>query len=96
MISPLIILVSFFSSSISLLIQRKHLLISLLSLEAIILSLACLIIFSIGRITQWDPFLFIIILTFGACEARLGLSLLVVTTRSIGSDIVNSLTSSKC
>ena len=96
MTSPFIIIISFFSSAISLLAQRKHLLISLLSLEAIILSIACFIIFSIGSTIQWNPFLFIVVLTFGACEASLGLSLLVIITRSTGSDIIKTLSSSKC
>nr|YP_001994400.1 NADH dehydrogenase subunit 4L [Terebellides stroemii]ABW76480.1 NADH dehydrogenase subunit 4L [Terebellides stroemii] len=96
MTSPFIMIISFFSSTASLLIQRKHLLMSLLSLEAMMLSMACFIMFSIGSTIQWNPFLFIVVLTFGACEASLGLSLLVIITRTSGSDMMKTLSSSKC
>ena len=36
------------------------------------------------------PSISIVILTFGACEARLGLRLIVKISRSSGSDIVTS------
>lgn len=42
------------------------------------------------------PQLRIIILTFGACEARLGLRIIVLISRTYGSDKLNSLTINKC
>ena len=38
----------------------------------------------------------IILLTFGACEARLGLSLIVIISRYYGRDIFKSLSTNKC
>lgn len=38
----------------------------------------------------------IIILTFGACEASLGLRLIVLISRYYGRDILKSLNSIKC
>lgn len=81
---------------LSLIIQRKHLLISLLCLERIILTLIPFLTFTIGSAPQNNTFLFIILLTLGACEASLGLALLVSITRSFGRDLVNLLTINKC
>lgn len=38
----------------------------------------------------------IVLLTFGACEASLGLSLIVIISRFYGSDILKSLSINKC
>ena len=81
---------------ISFLIQKKHLLILLLSLEGVILSLVLIlsiISFSLKTINLFTP---IFLLAIGACEAALGLSLLVVITRFYGSDLINSLSINKC
>lgn len=79
-----------------LLIQYNHLLITLLALEGIMLSLVLyvpiIIIFS--RVPL--AFLSLIILTLGACEAALGLSLLVLIARSYGNDLIKSLSINKC
>ena len=70
-------------------IQRHHLLIALLSLEGVILSI---VLFLILNFSSVDSFICIIILTFGACEARLGLACLVLLIRRIGSDQLSILT----
>jgi len=38
----------------------------------------------------------IILLTFGACEASLGLRIIVLMSRSYGSDMIKSLRINKC
>nr|YP_010236200.1 NADH dehydrogenase subunit 4L [Melinna cristata]QTD82974.1 NADH dehydrogenase subunit 4L [Melinna cristata] len=96
MLSFFLIMLMTMTTMFTLVIQRKHLLMSLLALEGMILTLTFLIISSYGVSSTADIFLFIILLTFGACEASLGLALLVTMTRSIGTDMVNLLTSSKC
>nr|BDI12963.1 NADH dehydrogenase subunit 4l [Abarenicola claparedi oceanica] len=84
------------ASIMALIIQRKHLLMSLLALEGMILTLALFLALLMGSISQLETFLCIILLTFGACEASLGLALLVCMTRSYGTDLVKSLTINKC
>nr|YP_009871087.1 NADH dehydrogenase subunit 4L [Siphonosoma cumanense]QKS32599.1 NADH dehydrogenase subunit 4L [Siphonosoma cumanense] len=79
------------SSTLSLLAHRRQFLMALLFLEALALSLATLASFS----TYSNLFMILIILTFAACEASLGLALLVVMTRSFGSDLLLNLTNNK-
>ena len=89
LITPIIVVLS-----ISCVIfQRQHLLIALLALEAIILSLV-LMLFVVIRIS-WS-ILIIVILTFGACEASLGLACITTISRSYGNDRLNSLSLNKC
>jgi NADH-ubiquinone oxidoreductase chain 4L len=92
----IIIQISFYATVIALLSQRHHFLISLLCLEGIILSLVIFIpsLLYISNIPL--PTISIILLTFGACEARLGLRIIVYMSRSYGSDILNSITINKC
>lgn len=65
-------------------IQRNHLLISLMALERIILILILGVIFNRGL--GLEVFIMFTILCFAACEARLGLSCLVSMVRFLGSD----------
>uniref|UniRef100_UPI0030FE96A0 NADH dehydrogenase subunit 4L n=1 Tax=Struwela camposi TaxID=2859449 RepID=UPI0030FE96A0 len=78
----------------TLILQRKHILMSLLALEGSMLTL----VFSMMLLSsiQYNTHLLPLILTFGACEASIGLALLVVLTRSYGSDMVNLMSLSKC
>nr|YP_011004711.1 NADH dehydrogenase subunit 4L [Podonevadne trigona]WPT28351.1 NADH dehydrogenase subunit 4L [Podonevadne trigona] len=80
-----VFLVSFVSN-------RKHLLLTLLTLEGLML-----MVFSLLTLVSlhWSPMpIFILIfLTLVACEGALGLSLLVSVIRTHGSDHVNSLNS---
>lgn len=75
---------------LALLIQQSHFLISLLCLEGIILNIVLLVPIIIYEVSVSIPSISIVILTFGACEARLGLRLIVKISRSSGSDIVTS------
>jgi NADH-ubiquinone oxidoreductase chain 4L len=87
----LLIIFAVFSAIIALLIQRSHFLIALLCLEGIILNIVLLIPLIIYKLAIGIPSIRIVILTFGACEARLGLSLIVKISRSYGSDIMSSI-----
>jgi NADH:ubiquinone oxidoreductase subunit K len=69
---------------------------TLLSLEAITLISVGLIAASIGNTSELDITLFIIVISFAAVEARLGLSILVSISRKAGSELLKSLTSRKC
>lgn len=88
--------ISFYVTTLAIMSQRSHLLISLLCLEGIILRLVLLIPSIIYARNITLPSLSIILLTFGACEARLGLRIIVLISRSYGSDIIKSLTINKC
>lgn len=80
----------------ALLIQQSHLLITLLTLERLILSLVLLVPLTLTYSSIKLRILRIILLSFGACEASLGLRLLVIISRSLGSDLVSNLTINKC
>lgn len=77
---------------ITICIQRRHILIALLTLEAIIL---ILIIITIIRYYS-ELYTTIIILSIGACEASLGLGCLVAITRTYGNDLIKSTNINKC
>lgn len=82
---------------VAFIIQRTHLLISLLCLEGMILSLVLIIpsIITFSNIHSAAIYA-VIILTMGACEARLGLRLIVRISRASGSDLLKSVTTNKC
>lgn len=84
------------SAIIALIINKNHLLISLLSLEAFILRLVILIPVTISIASSESIYIRIILLSIGACEARLGLALIVLISRTYGSDKIQSVTSNKC
>nr|QIB72582.1 NADH dehydrogenase subunit 4L [Sternaspis scutata] len=73
--------------------QRKHFLMTLLSLEAIILLFTLTI--PLVLMTS-NLFMILIILCLGACEASLGLALLVIMTRFYASDLIKTLSINKC
>lgn len=79
-----------------LIINRKHLLIALLYLEAFILRLVILIPFSISVFSSQSIFISIVLLSVGACEASLGLALIVIISRTYGSDLIKSIRINKC
>ena len=81
---------------IAIISQRKSLLITLLCLEAIVLSLVLFMAISCGASNQTEIFTGLLLLVFGACEGAIGLSILVSITRQHGSDNINILTASKC
>ena len=71
---------------------QTHTLNLLIRLEAVIL---CLLLFSysVFVMSGISSHLFLVLLTFAACEAALGLSLLVRILRVRGNDLVTSLSS---
>jgi len=88
--------IAFFAITFTFLTQRQHFLISLFSLEGIILILVAIIPLSLTISNMPIITTSIIILTFGACEASLGLRLIVIISRYYGRDILKSLTTNKC
>nr|YP_009747389.1 NADH dehydrogenase subunit 4L [Aphrodita australis]QII43120.1 NADH dehydrogenase subunit 4L [Aphrodita australis] len=84
------------SSLICLVIQRQHLLMALLALETMILTLTITTMMIYLTSNPMEPFMMMILLTFGACEASLGLACLISMTRSYGNDLINSLSINKC
>nr|YP_010121338.1 NADH dehydrogenase subunit 4L [Ceratodoris hiroi]QRC77953.1 NADH dehydrogenase subunit 4L [Ceratodoris hiroi] len=70
--------------------MNMHILILLISLEALMLSLL-VFLFSFSLIYTSGFHMFLILLTFAACEAALGLGLLVSILRVRGNDYVSSV-----
>jgi NADH-ubiquinone oxidoreductase chain 4L len=83
-------------SIFGLIVNKKHLLISLLYLEAFILRLVIIIPMCLSIIISQSIFISIVLLSIGACEARLGLALLVMISRSYGSDLISGIFINKC
>ncbi|YP_009890086.1 NADH dehydrogenase subunit 4L (mitochondrion) [Bubalus bubalis] len=91
------IMMAFTISLVGLLMYRSHLMSSLLCLEGMMLSLfvmaALTILNSHFTLASMMP---IILLVFAACEAALGLSLLVMVSNTYGTDYVQNLNLLKC
>nr|YP_009244854.1 NADH dehydrogenase subunit 4L [Amynthas carnosus]AMO26939.1 NADH dehydrogenase subunit 4L [Amynthas carnosus]BDQ43858.1 NADH dehydrogenase subunit 4L [Amynthas carnosus] len=81
---------------VNMLFNQTHFLMTLLSLESITLSLTLFVPLMLMSCSAPNTALAVILLTFGACEASLGLSLMVSMSRSYGNDTLKSLTSAKC
>nr|YP_010472543.1 NADH dehydrogenase subunit 4L [Mitrella albuginosa]UVG40728.1 NADH dehydrogenase subunit 4L [Mitrella albuginosa] len=84
-----------FMSLLALSLQYKHLLSILLSLEAVTMNLFIMLFAMSGNITLSGESSLVLI-TLGACEASLGLSILVAIIRSEGNDYVSSFSMHKC
>nr|YP_007626402.1 NADH dehydrogenase subunit 4L [Nanger soemmerringii]AEP21749.1 NADH dehydrogenase subunit 4L [Nanger soemmerringii] len=91
------IMVAFTVSLTGLLMYRSHLMSSLLCLEGMMLSLfimaTLMILNSHFTLASMVP---IILLVFAACEAALGLSLLVMVSNTYGTDYVQNLNLLQC
>nr|YP_007626415.1 NADH dehydrogenase subunit 4L [Neotragus batesi]AEP21762.1 NADH dehydrogenase subunit 4L [Neotragus batesi] len=91
------IMIAFTVSLTGLLMYRSHLMSSLLCLEGMMLSLfimATLMILNTHfTLASMMP---IILLVFAACEAALGLSLLVMVSNTYGTDYVQNLNLLQC
>ena len=87
-------LIRFSMALLSLAFRYKHLLRILLRLEAITMSLFILL-FSIFNASLGGEAALIFI-ALGACEARLGLSVLVSMIRAQGNDYVSRFSAQKC
>nr|YP_009020930.1 NADH dehydrogenase subunit 4L [Tapirus indicus]YP_010037035.1 NADH dehydrogenase subunit 4L [Tapirus terrestris]YP_010400394.1 NADH dehydrogenase subunit 4L [Tapirus bairdii]WEV90755.1 NADH dehydrogenase subunit 4L [Tapirus pinchaque]AHM91915.1 NADH dehydrogenase subunit 4L [Tapirus indicus]AHM91928.1 NADH dehydrogenase subunit 4L [Tapirus indicus]AHM91941.1 NADH dehydrogenase subunit 4L [Tapirus indicus]ARM56439.1 NADH dehydrogenase subunit 4L [Tapirus indicus] len=91
------IFLAFMVSLMGLLMYRSHLMSSLLCLEGMMLSLfimaTMMILNSHFTLASMMP---IILLVFAACEAALGLSLLVMVSNTYGMDYVQNLNLLQC
>ncbi|YP_009059657.1 NADH dehydrogenase subunit 4L (mitochondrion) [Mustela nigripes] len=91
------IFLAFTLSFMGLLIYRSHLMSSLLCLEGMMLSLFIMMTVTIlanhFTLASMTP---IILLVFAACEAALGLSLLVMISSTYGTDYVQNLNLLQC
>lgn len=86
---PLIIVVTF-------MMQQNHLLMTLLALEGITLSLVLTIPLTLTINLIPVSATCVIMLSIGACEARLGLALIVAASRYTGNDILSAISMNKC
>nr|WGO58181.1 NADH dehydrogenase subunit 4L [Centrocolumna ericea] len=75
--------------------NRKHLLVTLLSLEFIVLILY-LILYSYLNSFNYELFFSMVFLTFSVCEGALGLSILVSMIRSYGNDYFQTYSMLQC
>lgn len=75
--------------------KRKHLLVTLLRLEGLILIIFGLVYYNALNIISLQSFL-LVFLTLAACEGALGLSLLVGIVRNYGGDHFNSFNFLQC
>nr|YP_009244880.1 NADH dehydrogenase subunit 4L [Amynthas morrisi]AMO26978.1 NADH dehydrogenase subunit 4L [Amynthas morrisi] len=80
----------------NMLFNQTHFLMTLLSLEGITLSLVLFVPLILLNTSAPNAAMTVILLTFGACEASLGLGLMVSMSRAYGNDMLKSLTSTKC
>nr|YP_004934867.1 NADH dehydrogenase subunit 4L [Paracladura trichoptera]AET13118.1 NADH dehydrogenase subunit 4L [Paracladura trichoptera] len=79
----------FFSGILVFISNRKHLLITLLSLEFIVLSLF-LFIFLILNLFQSETYFCVLFLVMSVCEGVLGISILITMIRTHGNDYFQS------
>nr|ALO77632.1 NADH deshydrogenase subunit 4L [Galerucinae sp. 846596] len=79
----------FVSGAVSFTLNRKHLLMMLLSLEFIVISLY-LNIFLYLNMMAYEYFFSVIYLTMSVCESALGLSMLILMVRVHGNDYILS------
>lgn len=84
-----------FISLLALSLQYKHLLSILLRLEAVTMNLF-IMLFAISRNIILRGETSLILITLGACEASLGLSILVAIIRAEGNDYVSRFRIHKC
>nr|YP_009754953.1 NADH dehydrogenase subunit 4L [Scotonycteris bergmansi]YP_009754966.1 NADH dehydrogenase subunit 4L [Scotonycteris zenkeri occidentalis]QIP53222.1 NADH dehydrogenase subunit 4L [Scotonycteris bergmansi]QIP53248.1 NADH dehydrogenase subunit 4L [Scotonycteris zenkeri occidentalis] len=88
---------AFTVSLLGLLMYRSHLMSSLLCLEGMMLSLFVIMtVTTLNSQMTLANMLPIILLVFAACEAALGLSLLVMVSNTYGTDYVQNLNLLQC
>nr|ASY97959.1 NADH dehydrogenase subunit 4L [Gongylus gongylodes] len=75
--------------------KRKHLLMTLLSLEFIVLILFVILYYYLVMLSA-ELFLTMVFLSFAVCEGALGLSILVSMIRTHGNDYFNSFSLLQC
>nr|AXS66207.1 NADH dehydrogenase subunit 4L [Tenebrionoidea sp. 24 KM-2017] len=89
MMIQLVSIFMFFMALISFSINRKHLLMMLLSLEFMVLSLYFLLYLYLSLMSM-DLFFLMLFLMFTVCEGVLGLVILVLMVRVYGNDFFKS------
>uniref|UniRef100_A0AB38ZGE1 NADH-ubiquinone oxidoreductase chain 4L n=1 Tax=Lucanus liuyei TaxID=2952596 RepID=A0AB38ZGE1_9SCAR len=77
----------YFMGLLSFCINRKHMLLMLLSLEFVVISLF-FGLFAVLGFYSWEYYFVLIFLTVSVCEGVLGLALLVMLMRVYGSDYI--------
>ncbi len=92
MIIYFLLLVIFLSGIISFILNRKHLLLILLSLEFIVIALYIQFFFYLRNI-NYEYFFSIIFLTIRVCEGSLGLAILIIIVRVYGNDYILTFSS---
>nr|YP_009943000.1 NADH dehydrogenase subunit 4L [Littorina brevicula]QOD40605.1 NADH dehydrogenase subunit 4L [Littorina brevicula]ULR86929.1 NADH dehydrogenase subunit 4L [Littorina brevicula]UOH96718.1 NADH dehydrogenase subunit 4L [Littorina brevicula] len=85
----------FVMALVALSLQYKHLLSVLLSLEAATMNVF-IMLFTFSNNISFNGEMSLILITLGACEASLGLSILVSMIRAQGNDYVSSFSCQKC
>nr|ASW26897.1 NADH dehydrogenase subunit 4L [Platypleura kaempferi]AWV83363.1 NADH dehydrogenase subunit 4L [Platypleura kaempferi]AWV84481.1 NADH dehydrogenase subunit 4L [Platypleura kaempferi] len=85
----------FMSGVLSLCLNRKHIMMSLLSLELIVLSSFCFL-YLILSMMMIDMYMLMMFLIFSVCEGVMGLSCLVKLIRSHGNDCLYSMNLKTC
>nr|BBA10340.1 NADH dehydrogenase subunit 4L [Stereophaedusa moriyai] len=68
---------------------KMHMLRALLILEALMLNALLISILMLGGL-QFEPLMFLLLLTFAVAEAGMGLSLLLTFMKTTGSDLIKS------
>ena len=91
----LVCIIGFLISLLALILQYKHLLRILLRLEAMSINLFVMLFVLLSNITLAGEGSFIFV-TLRACEASLGLAILVSMVRVRGNDYVRRFSSQKC
>nr|ALN11497.1 NADH dehydrogenase subunit 4L [Pristimantis fenestratus] len=88
---------TFFLSIMGFSLHRSHLLSALLCLEGMMLSIfISLALWVTKTSSSTATILPVIMLTFSACEAGVGLGLMIATARTHGSDNLNTFNLLKC
>nr|YP_010626164.1 NADH dehydrogenase subunit 4L [Dybowskyia reticulata]WBK02999.1 NADH dehydrogenase subunit 4L [Dybowskyia reticulata] len=90
MLLEYLLLLSLFSGIIVFCSTRKHLLLSLLSLEFMVLCVF-LSLFLMMMTFGYEIYFSLLFLVFTVCEGALGLSILVTLVRSQGNDYLSSM-----
>nr|YP_010432679.1 NADH dehydrogenase subunit 4L [Gymnopternus congruens]USW06229.1 NADH dehydrogenase subunit 4L [Gymnopternus congruens] len=91
----LLFIFMFLSGVMVFVLNRKHLLSMLLSLEYIVLSLFGLLFMCLMSLS-YQSFFTMMFLTFSVCEGALGLSILVSLIRTHGNDYFQSFSVLQC
>nr|NP_008179.1 NADH dehydrogenase subunit 4L [Katharina tunicata]AAC48368.1 NADH dehydogenase subunit 4L [Katharina tunicata] len=83
------------SALMTICLQRKHLLNTLLALEILMVSIFLLLV-SLSNLMSNEGLMIFVLLTLAASEASIGLAMLVILIRAHGNDYVSSISIHKC